>query len=70
MYKGLRCVDTLPLHIVLDMFESIVSVYGSGVWGYKEKAQSETNKISSDLQDQFCEPNQPRVISSPLVNVA
>ena len=38
-------VLTLPLHIVLDMFESIISVYGSGVWGCNKNAQSETNKI-------------------------
>ena len=48
MYNRLRSVGTLPPHIMLQMFESLIKaiiVYGSAVWGYNKIAQSETDKI-------------------------
>ena len=48
MYNRLRSVGTLPPHIMLHMFESLIkpiTVYGSEVWGYNKTAQSETDKI-------------------------
>ena len=46
MYNRLRRVWTLPPHIMLHMFESLIepiTIHGSEVWGYNKIAQSETD---------------------------
>ena len=65
MHNGLHSVDTLPPHIMLYIFESLIkpiTVYVSEVWGYNKTTQPETDEFSSDLQDKFCESNQPWII--------